>query len=307
MFDIASLPLISAEQIRERVSMLAAVRALQEALQSFDPDAALERQILDVEHGQLLLMPAEVGRFAGQKFATVSPENPARGLDRIQGIYILLDGVTLSPVAIMDGTELTSIRTPAVSAAALDLLAADDARELVVYGTGPQGIRHVEAVLAIRPSIERVTMIGRDPEKAHAAAAQASAYGVPVTVGTGAELETADIIVAATTASEPLFDADAVPGNPAMAAVGSHDADRRELPGELVGRSQVVAETLAVARRECGDIAMAVDEGGLSFDDVVPIADLIRGDVAPDFSRPRLIKTAGMGWQDLVVASLLMQ
>lgn len=305
MFDITKLPLISAEQIADRVSMLDATRALQEAVTTFDPADALQRRIEHVENGQLLLMPAEVGRFAGQKFATVAPRNPERGLDRIQAVYILLDGGTLSPIAIMDGTELTSIRTPAVSAAIIDLIAAPDARELVVFGTGPQGIRHVEAMLAIRPELERVTIVGRNQEKAHAAAGAASKYGVPVSVGTGEEIDSADIIVTATTAGEPLFADNAITGAPAIAAVGSHEADRRELPGALVARSQTVVESTEVALRECGDAAMAIDEGLLSMDDLVPMIDIVRGTVEPDFGRPRIIKTAGMGWQDLVVASLM--
>lgn len=284
--------------------MLDATRALQKALREFDPANALQRRIENVEHGQLLLMPAEVGRFAGQKFATVAPANTERGLDRIQAVYILLDAETLSPVALMDGTELTSIRTPAVSAAIIDLLAAPDARELVVFGTGPQGIRHVEAMLAIRPQLERITLVGRNREKAQAAADAASRYGVPVTVGTGEEVASADIIVTATTAAAPLFD-DTIAGAPAIAAVGSHETDRRELPGPLVARSQTVIESVEVALRECGDATMAIDEGLMSADDLVPMVDVVRGTVQPDFSRPRIIKTAGMGWQDLVVASLL--
>ncbi|HIY65226.1 MAG TPA: ornithine cyclodeaminase family protein [Candidatus Agrococcus pullicola] len=305
MFDITALPLINAAQIAERVSMLDATRALQKALQEFDPADALQRRIEHVEHGQLLLMPAEVGRFAGQKFATVAPANTERGLDRIQAVYILLDAETLSPVALMDGTELTSIRTPAVSAAIIDLLAVPGARELVVFGTGPQGIRHVEAMLAIRPQLERVTLIGRNQGKAQAAADAASKYGVPVAVGTGEEIASADIIVTATTAAAPLFDDDAITGSPAIAAVGSHETDRRELPGALVARSQTVIESVEVALRECGDATMAIAEGLMSADGLVPMIDIVRGSAEPDFTRPRIIKTAGMGWQDLVVASLL--
>lgn len=305
MFDIKNLPLINAEEVAQRVSMLDAARALQEALQTFDPADALQRRIDHVAHGQLLLMPAEVGRYAGQKFATVAPSNPERGLERIQAVYILLDAETLSPVALMDGTELTSIRTPAVSASIIDYLAVPDAREMVVFGTGPQGVRHVEAMLAVRSELERISIVGRDQAKAQAAADAASAYGVPVTVGTGSEVATADIIVTATTAGAPLFDDSLITGAPAIAAMGSHEADRRELPGALVARSQTFIESVEVALRECGDVAMPIEEGLITVDDLVPMIDLARGTVEPDFSRPRVVKTAGMGWQDLVVASLL--
>lgn len=299
------LELVDGQELARRVSMLEATRGLQSLLRSgFDPAAALPRQILDVAHGQLLLMPAEAGRWAGQKFATVAPANPARGLERIQGLYILLDGETLAPVALLDGTELTSIRTPAVSAAVIDVLAEPDASDLVVFGTGPQGIRHVEAMAAIRPTITRVTLIGRDAERAEQAVAAVRAMGLEARVGSPDDVRDADIVVAATTAREPLFDGALVRDHVAIAAVGSHEPDARELPGDLVGRSQVVVETDAVARAEAGDVIMAVGEGRLGFDAAVPMRDIVAGEVAVDRSRPRIVKTCGMGWQDLCVAGL---
>lgn len=299
------IELIEGEVLASRVSSLEATRGLQALLRSgFDPADAMPRQILDVEHGQLLLMPAEAGRWAGQKFATVAPENPARGLERIQGIYVLLDGETLSPVALIDGTELTSIRTPAVTAAVLDVLADPDARTLVVFGTGPQGIRHVDAMRAIRPSLERVTFVGRDSAKAERAAEAGRAMGMDARVGCPDDVREADVVIAATTAREALFDGELVRDHVALAAVGSHEVDARELPGDLVGRSQVVVETHAVARSEAGDVIMAVGEGRMSFDDVVPMRDIVAGTVAVDRSRPRIVKTCGMGWQDLCVAGL---
>jgi ornithine cyclodeaminase len=299
------LALIDGGQLAARVSMLAATRALQQLLRSgFDPADALPRQLLDVAHGQLLLMPAEAGAWAGQKFATVAPGNPARGLERIQGIYILLDGETLSPTALLDGTELTSIRTPAVSAAVVDLLAEPDAAELVIFGTGPQGIRHAEAMAAIRPSIARVTLVGRDAAKAEHAATAVRAMGLDARVGSPDDVRHADIVIAATTAREPLFDDALVGDHVAIAAVGSHEPGARELPGSLIGRSQVVVETDAVARAEAGDVIMAVGEGRIAFEQLVPMRDIVAGAVPVDRSRPRVVKTCGMGWQDLCVAAL---
>ncbi|RXZ44097.1 ornithine cyclodeaminase family protein, partial [Agromyces binzhouensis] len=146
--------------------MRAAVDAVRRVLRGgYDPDADPPRCVVDVRQGQLLLMPSELGRWVGQKLATVAPANPARGLERIQALYVLIDAETLAPVAVLDGTELTNLRTPAVSAAALDVVAEPDAATLVVFGTGPQGVRHVEAMRAIRP-IERVRFVGRDPGRA---------------------------------------------------------------------------------------------------------------------------------------------
>src|SRR5690606_19627615 len=124
-----------------------------------------------LERGEFLIMPSEAAGFAGVKVLSVAPDNPAAGLERIQGIYVLLDSATLTRRALLDGTALTSLRTPAVSAAAADVLAASDIDHLVVFGSGPQALGHVAAMRAIR-TIERVTLVARDAGRT-AAAAQA--------------------------------------------------------------------------------------------------------------------------------------
>ena len=303
LFD--ALRLFDTEDVRERIPMRAAIDQLQLVLrQGFDPDDDPARSIIDVRAGQLLLMPADLGAYAGQKLGMVAPGNPARGLERIQAVYVLLDAETLSPVALMDGTELTSIRTPAVSAAAVDVLAAPDAERLVVFGSGPQATRHVEAMRAIRP-IREAVIVGRDLERAQAAADASARYGVEARVGSAADVEGADIIVCATTAREPLFEDALVRDHATIVAVGSHEAAARELPGELVGRSQVVVETLRVGTTEAGDVIQAIAEGHLSEAELVTMRQLIAGEVPAAADRPRIVKTCGMGWQDLAVASLL--
>ncbi|MFF2276639.1 ornithine cyclodeaminase family protein [Agromyces sp. NPDC058126] len=300
---IAAMRVLDAAALRARIDLPHAVRALQGALRAgFDPDDDPPRSIVDVRHGQLLLMPADLGRYAGQKLATVAPANPGRGLERIQAVYIVLDAETLSPVALLDGTELTNLRTPAMSAAMLDLVAEPDAASLVVFGTGPQGVRHVEAMRAIRP-VERVRFVGRDQGRAERAVAAFAASGLDVAVGSARDVADADLVVCATTAREPLFDAALVRDRTALVAVGSHERDARELPGALLGRAQVIVETDRVSRTEAGDVIMAVEEGHLSPGDVVPMARIATGDVAVARDRPRVVKTCGMGWQDLAVAA----
>lgn len=301
-----SLQFVHAAEIEARVPMLDAVRALQQLVRDgFDPAHDPARAIVDVPNGQLLLMPAAIDGLAGQKLATVAPGNPARGLERIQALYIVLDGDTLTPVALLDGTALTSLRTPAVSASVLDVTAVPEASSLVVFGTGPQGIRHVEALSAVRP-LDRVRFVGRDRAKAEAAvlAARAFAPGADVAVGAAADVAGAELVVCATTASEPLFDAELVSDRAAIVAVGSHELDRRELAAALLGRSQVIVEAERIARTEAGDVAMAVAEGHLALADVVPMARILDERTPVDFDRPRVFKTCGMGWQDLAVARL---
>ncbi|WP_341977755.1 ornithine cyclodeaminase family protein [Microbacterium sp. LTA6] len=307
MTDVLSdLTLVSGRKLGDRVSMADAIAAISAVLRAgFDPEEDLPRTILDVPNGQLLLMPSAVDGAAGQKLATVAPANPARGLERIQALYVLLDGATLAPTALLDGTALTSLRTPAVSAAVVDVLAGADAGDLVVFGTGPQAVRHVEALAAIR-NLRTVRIIGRDESRTRAAvdAAQPYAPNAEISTGTLDDLRAADLIVCATSASTPLFPSDLVRDDATIVAIGSHEPDRSELDPVLVGRSQVVVESRRVARTEAGDVIGAIAAGTLHPDDLVTMHELFTGQVQPATDRPRVVKTCGMGWQDLVVARL---
>jgi len=159
----AALPWISAEEVFARVSFGAAVRAVQRDLRAgLDPAHDFSRSILDVAHGQLLLMPTQSPEFVGVKVASVTPGNPALGKERIQGVYLLMDAATLSPIALIDGTALTTLRTPAISAAAADHLAPAQVDHLVVFGSGPQAWGHIEAMRVIR-TVGRVTIVVKGP------------------------------------------------------------------------------------------------------------------------------------------------
>lgn len=303
---IADLTLVTAAQIEERVTMSAAIRALQGVLRAgFDPEGDLPRTIQDVPNGQLLLMPAAIDGAAGQKFATVAPGNPLRGLERIQAVYILLDGETLAPTAVLDGTALTSLRTPAMSAAVVDPLAEKDAGDLVVFGTGPQAVRHVEALQAIRP-LRTVRMIGRDADRTMAAvrAARLLAPEARIEAGDVSDVRSADLIVCATTASEPLFAASLVRDDATVVAIGSHEPQKAELDSALLGRSQVVVESRRVGLSEAGDVIRAIADGAVHESDLVTQHELFTGAVSTASDRPRIVKTCGMGWQDLAVARL---
>ena len=113
----------------------------------------------------------------------------------------------------------------------------------------------------------------------------------------------AQLIVCATTASTPLFDGELVAENSCTIAVGSHKPTDREFDSALARRAQVVVEDLATARREAGDVVIPIAEGVLDPGSLVPLRDIVLGTVAVDQGRPRVFKSVGMSWQDLVVAS----
>ena len=296
-------PWISRAEIREAISMDDAVHCLQRAfLNGLDPSRDFDRVINTVERGQLLYMPSRSDEFVGAKVSTVAPENPAIGADLIQGVYVLFDAITLAPLALMDGQELTALRTPAVSASIADYLAPTTIDHLVIFGSGTQAWGHLEAFRAIR-DLRRVTFVARSPDHGAAIAERATATGLSARLGSEDSVRDAQAIVCATRSSTPLFDGALVPADSLTVAIGSHQPTVRELDSQLISRAQLVVEDPAVALREAGDIIIAMSEQRLDSGSLVPMRDIITHAHAVDHDRPRVFKSSGMPWQDLVVAA----
>ncbi|MER7509235.1 ornithine cyclodeaminase family protein [Streptomyces lavendulae] len=304
-----ALPQFDAGRIAALLTPAGAADALADALRvGLDPEGCPQRGSLSAPGGELLLMPAASAEYAGVKIAGVAPGNPERGLPRITGSYLLLDGVTLCPVALFDGAALTALRTPAVSALALRHLApAGPAGRLVLFGSGPQAYGHLDAVLAEREPAEAV-VVARDPGRAEALVAYARERGVAARTGTAGDVAGADLVVCCTTAREPLFDGRLVAPGALVVAVGSHEPDARETDTALVRRAAVYVESRAAALREAGDLLVPEAEGAIGPGHISgTLADLVTGRI-PAGGRtgcPQLFKSVGMAWEDLAVAVAL--
>lgn len=297
-----SLPLLGADEMSQLVPPADAVAAL-EAYLCGQRLPQHPRSVVDVAAGQLLLMPAQGERTVGVKVVSVAPGNPARGRERVQGVYLLLDAPTLSPTALLDGAALTALRTPAVSALSATRLAVEDAGELVVFGSGPQAWGHVLALRAVRP-VRRVRVVGRDPARAAALVDRVRGLGLTAEVAQPDAVAGADLVCTCTTSAVPLFDGSLLPPDAHVMAVGSHEPHAREVDTETVRRSWLVVEDRATALREAGDVVVplregAVDEGHLRAD----LPELVAGAGRAD--RLTLFKSVGMAWEDLVVATLV--
>ncbi len=287
-----------------------AADAMERALRAgLDPSATVARSFVDVPAGELIVMPAAGPRHVGVKLVGVAPGNAARGLPRIGAVFVLFDAETMQPVATLDGTALTSLRTPATSIVALRpwLRRADGPRDVVVFGAGPQGVGHVDA-LAAEVALGTVTFVVRTPARV-TLPAEGPAAGATVLAaedpGLVDALRAADVVVCATTARTPVFDSTLLSDDALVAAVGSHEAEAAEVDAAFVRSATVVVEDVATALRECGDVVQAVAAGAARAEDLVALSQVARGGVEPASGRV-LFKGSGMAWQDLVVAEAVL-
>ncbi|HZN19141.1 MAG TPA: ornithine cyclodeaminase family protein [Micromonosporaceae bacterium] len=281
--DVSGLPVAAAADAVEA--------ALREGL---DPETDPPRTGLPVPGGEILLMPAVGAGYAGVKVVTIAPDNPARGLPRIQGVYVLCAGATLAPLALLDGAELTALRTPAVSAVALRRLTPDRPLRTVLFGTGPQAWGHVRALAETRPP-GPLAVVGRDPSRTAAFLARCAQAGIPAEPGQPGAVRDADLVLCCTTAVTPVFDGALPPATACVVAVGSHQPHVREVGAAYVDRAACYVEARAAATREAGELA------GVAPERLTNLAELATAQV--DLDRPRFFKSVGMAWEDLVVAA----
>ncbi|PSS43208.1 hypothetical protein C6401_13415 [Arthrobacter woluwensis] len=306
-----SLPYFDAAQVRARAPWRAAVDALAAALrEDVDPEQDGPRVFSPAPGGEFLLMPASGARYSGVKALTVAPGNPARGLEKIQGVYVLYSSDTLAPVALLDGTELTAIRTPAVTLLAVTRIlaatpgGAPESPRVLVFGAGVQALNHLRAAHALLPGA-RLGVVGRSEDRVRVLVETLAAEGVDVAARSAADVGTADVILCATTSTTPLFDGAAVAPDAVVAAVGQHGLDAREVDAALVRRSDVVVEGRASALREAGDLIPARSAEEWQRIRPANLRDLVVDGIARTPGKPCLYAGVGMAWEDLVTAAMV--
>jgi len=306
---------ITAEEITHSFSFLSAVNAIEEALLGgLDPAGDLPRSILPIEKGELVLMPSTSVEGSGIKVLTIAPNNPALNEPRIQGIYLLFDKENLAISSILDGAALTTYRTPAISLAAVRKALELSGGEIsvVVFGSGPQAISHIQTLAALNAKVTNVVFVVRDIEKAQKRIPDVAQMGLASVCAihilgadshdVNQQLQQADLVIAATTARTPLFDSTHLKQSVIVIAVGSHEPDVREIDSKLVARAQVVVETRASALREAGDVIMAIEDGSITAQSLHELADVVCGRTTLNRVQPIFFKSSGMSWEDLVIA-----
>lgn len=309
---------LSGTLIKARITVRDLVPVVEEGLRAIAASGSEHPLRLSLpigERGTVLLMPAYLSPLPAlaAKYVAVFPQNAALGRPTTPGMLVYADAHTGEPLALMDGAVVTQLRTGAVTTLATDRLARADADGLAVIGAGVQALGIAEGILAIRP-VTRLRVYARDPVHREqflgALTARLEAIGRPVPreVTTAASSEDAvrdmDIVVMATTASEPVVDPDAISPGAHVNGVGAFRPDMVEIPPDLFSRAhRVVVESREAALHEAGDLMAAVEAGLVRADALELLEDCEPTDDPP--AGLSVFKSVGVAALDAAVAKFL--
>ncbi len=304
------LRVLTASDVRAAVDMPDAVDAVGRAFGELSAGRARSpvRLSLPGDGGVALFMPAwlQDSRAMGAKVVSVFQGNPSRGLPAIHGLVLVLDPSTGVPLAILDGTYLTALRTGAASGLATRLLARDDARVLTVFGAGAQARTQVEGVRAVR-DIREVRVVSLDEAASRALAGELEGVEARVLSDPREAVRGADVICTATTSRLPVFaGADVEPGTH-VNGIGSFTPEMQEVDAELVRRAFVVVDARDAALEEAGDLIIPLRNGTIGEDHVrAELGEIVNGSAPGRTGQDQVtfFKSVGNAVQDVAVATL---
>lgn len=312
------LLILNADDVRRSLPMEAAIDAMKSAYASLTNDLATMppriQMPIKAHDGISLVMPVHVRNdieALAVKVVSLFPGNIPRGMPLIQAAVMVFDAQSGRPLAVLEGSTLTAIRTGAAAGAATALLARPDSSTAAVIGAGVQARTQLEAVCTAR-AIETAWIFGPTRAKAEAIARSMAGRGaVPqdlrVADSPTAAVADADVICAATTSKTPVLDdADVKPGAH-VNAVGSYQPQVREIPADLVVRSQVFVDSLEAAREEAGDLIQPIQAGLIEWSHVqAELGDVVLGyhPGRRDDDAVTFFKSVGVAVQDAFAADV---
>jgi ornithine cyclodeaminase len=247
------------------------------------------------------------------KLLTILPENRPKGLLTVQGAIVVF-AKTGVPVAILDGTVITHLRTGAASALASSYLSREDSSHLVILGTGALAPTMAASHCAVR-SIKRVSVWGRRPEQAKATAEAIRAkVGASIDVAVTDSIEkavaTADIVSSSTSSPTPILAGKWLKPGTHVDLVGSFQPTKRESDDDVVLRSRIFVDTFHGALHEGGDVVEPISRGVISRERIEgELADLASGRAKGRGGNDEitLFKSVGTAIEDLATARMLVE
>jgi ornithine cyclodeaminase len=280
--------MINKSEVRDLLPMRECIEVMSQTLQGLARGNAVQplRSALRLpdKTGILGMMPAFLGepRTLGVKVLSVFPGNVGTQYESHQGAVLLFDTEHGQLLAVVDASEITAVRTAAVSAVATRLLAREDASDLALLGSGTQACSHLEAMRLIR-NISRVRVWSLPLEHAQEFSTRESErLGIQVEFMETAQaaVDGADIICTVTSAKEPVLSGEWIAPGAHINAVGSSNPFARELDTDAIVRSHMFVDRRESVLNEAGDFLFPKKEGAVTDDHIRgEIGDILLGKI----------------------------
>lgn len=246
------------------------------------------------------------------KFGSVVPANAGIGLPVISALITVLDPRTGQPLAIMDGTTVTTLRTSAAGAVTAEHLARPGATNLAIIGSGVQAEAHVRSICRLLP-IERVRIWSPNAQNCADLASRLGAdLGIDISAGSSAQqiLVEAEIVVTCTTSMTPVLEAAWLEPGTTVISIGSFSHNRFEVPDDLLSAAAaIVVDDIDTSLEHAGPIVRAVKAGTITVDQLIPFGAVVAGVVNARTNNDEIIyaNSVGIGVQDAAAAWAIYQ
>ncbi len=292
------LRLLSEEEVRSVLRYDDLIPAIEAALVDLSAGRVLQpvRQILPVaaHDGLMAVMPAVAEAAIGMKLVAFYPGNADKGLHTHHAVIVLLRPETGESLAVIDGRLITEMRTAAASAVATRMLAPDGASVLAILGSGVQARSHVDALSRVM-RIEEIRVWSRTPEHARRFAAAVGGRAMSAEEA----VRDADVVVTATSATEPVLKGAWLRPGAHVNAVGFRGPSARELDDEAM-RAVIVVDSREAALKESGDVLLS----GAAIH--AELGEVLAGTRTVDRAETTVFESVGIAVEDLAAARLVL-
>ncbi len=306
--------ILNKEAVIQSLSHSECIEVLQDAMQSVSKRDVIMplRQFIAIPEsaGKFTMMPGYIAepRCFGVKLVSKYPREAASPHGSHVGMVVVYDADTGLPQALLDGAELTAIRTSAASALATRELARKDSKVLTIMGCGDEAKHHIQAILAVC-NIEEIIIWGRSLHKAKSFiedCIKQNLIGTSVTMRAEADAQTAvaqaDIVCTVTAATQPILKGNWLKAGTHVNLVGAAIRSSAEADREVVTKSRFYIDYRESAMAQAGELLDAIEAGVISEAHIVgEIGELLSGSCTGRTSNDEITvyKSLGVAAQDL--------
>lgn len=260
--------------------------------------------------GDLRIMPAFATDLdlAGTKIVNVHPENPKKGLPTVMAVIILSDAKNGLPLALLDGTYITGMRTGAAGAVAVKYLARENAKTLGVVGAGRQAVFQIAAISKVR-QLEKILVADINKKNIEKLACQLKAIGIEIREAGLEETARQEILVTITPSEKPIIKREWIEPGTHINAIGADAAGKEELDPEILKIAKIVIDDWTQASHS-GEINVPLREGIIKKENIYSSLGKIVSSEKPgreNYDEITVFDSTGLAIQDLFAANLVYQ